>query len=379
MGINLPWVPYLGTAKKPNYYSTKARGFSGSVIVLGAGAAGLSAAYLLNQQGIEVKVLEASSIYGGRMKRTTEFADFPIPTGAEWLHTRRSILDRIVNDKSKAVKTITEPYDADMEFALIDGKKARLEDLGFSIDQKFINSTWFDFYEDYIVPSIADRIQFNSPASKVDYSGPKVRVVTENETLTADKVIITVPVKLLQEKTIQFVPDLPPEKAAAIDDVIVWDGCKAFMEFSEKFYPAATGSNSIPVDQGHKMFFDAAYGQKTQKHVLGVFAVGSLSKPYLDREGEALKNYLLQELDEIYNGKPSKTYMNHIFQNWTAEPYAGGAYVQYFEKQKNIRALGKPVNKKLYFAGDAYTDGREWSSVHAAANAARKAVKNILS
>jgi monoamine oxidase len=56
------------------------------VIVVGAGAVGLSAAYLLNQRGIQVQILEALSVFGGRMKRVTDFADFPIPTGAEWLH-----------------------------------------------------------------------------------------------------------------------------------------------------------------------------------------------------------------------------------------------------------------------------------------------------
>ena len=93
-------------------------------------------------------------------------------------------------------------------------------------------------------------------------------------TYTADKVIVTVPVKLLQNKAIEFVPALPVGKAAAIDNILVWDGCKASFEFSEKFYPAATGFNSIPADQGHKMFFDAAYGQNTEKNILGVFAVG---------------------------------------------------------------------------------------------------------
>jgi monoamine oxidase len=40
----------------------------------------------LNQRGIQVQILEALSVFGGRMKRVTDFADFPIPTGAEWLH-----------------------------------------------------------------------------------------------------------------------------------------------------------------------------------------------------------------------------------------------------------------------------------------------------
>ena len=47
-----------------------------NIIIIGAGAAGLAAGYLLQQQGIKFQILEASSTYGGRMKRTTEFANF---------------------------------------------------------------------------------------------------------------------------------------------------------------------------------------------------------------------------------------------------------------------------------------------------------------
>lgn len=61
--------------------------FKGKVIIIGAGAGGLSAAYFLNQQGTDFEIFEASSTFGGRMKINIDFADFPIPLGAEWLET----------------------------------------------------------------------------------------------------------------------------------------------------------------------------------------------------------------------------------------------------------------------------------------------------
>ncbi|MEM9723656.1 MAG: FAD-dependent oxidoreductase, partial [Bacteroidota bacterium] len=127
-----------------------------------------------------------------------------------------------------------------------------------------------------------------------------------------------------------------------------------------------------------KLFYDAAYGQATQQHILGVFAVGPISKPYLERQGEGRKTYLLEELDRSFDGKASPNYKKHIFQNWSEEPFTQGAYVHYFENWKHIRTLGKPVGNKLYFAGDAYTDGSEWSSVHAAAQSAKKVVEQLM-
>lgn len=49
--------------------------FSGNVLIIGAGAAGLSTGHLLEQRGIDFNILESSPTYGGRMKRTNTFGD----------------------------------------------------------------------------------------------------------------------------------------------------------------------------------------------------------------------------------------------------------------------------------------------------------------
>ncbi|MEM6648431.1 MAG: FAD-dependent oxidoreductase, partial [Bacteroidota bacterium] len=59
---------------------------------------------------------------------------------------------------------------------------------------------------------------------------------------------------------------------------------------------------------------------------------------------------------------------------WNADPFANGAYMVDYEDWRRVRTLGEPVGDTLYFAGDAYTTGDDWSSVHAAARSARRAV-----
>ncbi|MEX0274554.1 MAG: flavin monoamine oxidase family protein [Flavobacteriaceae bacterium] len=348
------------------------------VIVVGAGAAGLTAGYLLRQQGIEVEILEAGPVYGGRMKRTNTFADFPIPLGAEWLHTKKSVLNKIVNDPKVHVDIVTKPYDFDGDHALVDGKKRNLKALGFTIDQKFINSTWFDFFEQYVVPAIKDTIHMGTVVKSIDYTTGDILLETSNGPYRADKVIITVPVKILQDKSIRFIPELPQGKLEAIKNTTVWGGCKAFIKFSKKFYPTVVGFDNMTETVGHKLYYDASYGQDTSDHILGLFAVGSVADPYLKRKKNVRIEYILSELDGIFDGQATPNYREHIFQNWTEEPHVKGAYVHYFEDWRTLRTLAKSVGHKLYFAGDAYTDGNEWSSVHAAALSARKAVKAIM-
>ena len=58
------------------------------VLVIGAGVAGLSAAYHLRLAGIEATVLEARDRIGGRVWTDREFAGIPVEFGAELIHGR---------------------------------------------------------------------------------------------------------------------------------------------------------------------------------------------------------------------------------------------------------------------------------------------------
>lgn len=349
-----------------------------NVIIVGAGAAGLTAGYLLQQQGIAFQILEASSGFGGRMKRTTTFANFPIPLGAEWIHVNANILDEIVNDEALQVDIATTQYDTSVDYALYEGERVSMPDIGFNEDSKFINATWFDFFEQYIFPAVAQQVTYDAVVETIDYTTETVSVATENTTYTADRVIVTAPVKLLQNGAITFTPALPDDKQEAIDAVRVWDGCKAFIAFTEKFYPTAIAFEIIPETAGQKLYYDAAYGQDTTEHVLGLFAVGTGTKPYVDLNNDELIAYMLNELDELFDGQASPNYIKHIFQNWNTDPFANGAYVVDHENWRTVRTLGQNVNNRLYFAGTSYTDGEDWSSVHTATRSAARAVQEIL-
>ena len=79
---------FLQSCKKENPYDDIQ--FKGSVGIVGAGAAGLYAAYLLSQKGINVQIFEASDRIGGRIRSLTGFSDFDIDLGAETIHGEHS-------------------------------------------------------------------------------------------------------------------------------------------------------------------------------------------------------------------------------------------------------------------------------------------------
>ncbi|NQY08442.1 MAG: FAD-dependent oxidoreductase [Flavobacteriales bacterium] len=73
-------VTMLGACGEPEQVEEQA---DYDVIVIGAGAAGMYAAYHLDKNGVDVKVLEASSTHGGRAQYNTNFSEGYIELGPE--------------------------------------------------------------------------------------------------------------------------------------------------------------------------------------------------------------------------------------------------------------------------------------------------------
>jgi monoamine oxidase len=353
LGIIVPFHTSCVASSLLNHTSSK---FEGKVIIIGAGAGGLSAGYLLEQCGIKFEILEASSSFGGRMKINTDFADFPIPLGAEWIETKSEIFSEILNDDSVQfdVKTIKD-----------------------SPDYKFINSSWYNFYDKYIAPSILDKIVFNSVVNSINYSEKKISVSTSQGLKSADKVIVSVPLKILQAGDIEFIPGLSKNKQSIIKNALIWDGFKAFFEFSNSFYDSGFEKIIENSKAGQKIFYDASFGQDSTKNIIGLFAVGNTVDQYNALSKNQLMNVILKELDNLFSNQATTYYKKHISQNWNKEPFIRGGYLTDHANWKEVKKLSESVKNKVYFAGGEYTDGESWVSVHTAAQSAKKVVDEI--
>ena len=352
--------------------------FQGRVDVIGAGAAGMSAAHMLAQRNVEFRIFEAAPTYGGRIKRATDFVDFPIPLGAEWLHEREGELTRIVDDPAVAVTTEMRGYRSSDSYGFYDGTLF-LSELGRYRDLKFVGGTWLDFYETYLLPNVESRMRFNTEIVEVDYSGTDI-VLTDasGATFTSDRVVVTVPLSVLQKNRLRFVPELPNDKRDAIANAFAWGGMKVFVEFSEAFYPTLLELEGRNTALGQHLYFDAAYGQNSNRHVLGLFSVGTASEPYQMRTGDALVEYVLNELDPIFDGAASRNYLQLTAQDWSTEPFIEQAYLFDDSDPSIPTALWRPVGNRVYFAGEAYTRHGDWGAVDDAARAARDAVTELL-
>lgn len=86
---------WLASCKREDFFPDRVN-YKGQVYIVGAGAAGMYAAYLLMRRGIKVNILEASSVYGGRIRTSKTLTDFPVELGAEEVHGNKSVFFDLV-------------------------------------------------------------------------------------------------------------------------------------------------------------------------------------------------------------------------------------------------------------------------------------------
>jgi lysine-specific histone demethylase 1B len=403
--------------------------YDGKVIIIGAGAAGLYAAYILKSKGIDFQILEAAAEYGGRLGKLTGFANFPIDTGAQWLHGKNSILgDLITKSNTKITLDDSEtkywfnnelvnslPQNIDIfegddlpdisykDYALQKGlgnkykyiveniagdqgaAASRLSVFGNNFDEENWNSgdddfkfqeTFFDLIDKQIANQVKDKILLNTIVTKIDYSQSTIQIAdTNNNTYDADKVIITVPIPILKSADIQFIPTLPTEKTIAFSKIGMDAGMKVFLKFSNKFFDQNIIGGPICA-----AYADDSIGKAQNDNVLLAFVMGEQAE-YLTSLGSdaAITTELLQELDTMYSGQATASFIASHVQNWTTNPFVKGAYSYSTIGMGDARKIAtQSINKKLYFAGEAMNTNGHHQTVHGAAETGYREVMNLL-
>lgn len=420
--------------------------WDGSVIIIGAGAAGLYAGQLLSQYApnASVQIVEASLLRGGRIRELIGFADFPIEIGAEEIHGEKTEWYEIV--KSAANANIINPASAD--YYVLDTIAQSEADLDadadfitgttfveqatsysgtdISVKQKadndgipqrvrsFINAqTGNEYGTDYSLLSIKgiteedqlwtagdnnyalanrsytsvleekfsnawNKVQLNTAITKIEYNANSITLTDQNnQQYSCDKLIITVPLSILKNNSITFIPQLPNEKLDAIQNIGMGAGMKIILKFNNRFWANNLGSlfgnGTVPE------YWYPSLG-KGNTPVLTAFVMGTKAE-YLGSLGNNAIQTVLAELDSFFgNNAASTNFADGYIMNWTNEPYIKGAY-SFPTVNGGIskrEALARKINNNLFFAGEAtHTEGHS-ATVHGAIETGYRAVKELI-
>jgi monoamine oxidase len=217
----------------------------------------------------------------------------------------------------------------------------------------------------------------------IDYSGThsntsQIHVTTEDGRIFfADKVIMTVPLVVMNNT--QLFPELPATKRQAMENVYIPSGLKVWIEFDEDFYSDIQLTGSLfGYNNDAPFFFDSVFRKSSSRHCLTYFDVSPNTHKLTGLDDDEIISKLMEKLDNIFDGKATRHYLNHHVQNWEKQPHIGGAYSFGWDNYDwTLRELQRPINKKLYFAGE-HTEPVEVATVHGAAISGRQAAQEVL-
>lgn len=333
--------------------------YSGKVIIVGAGPSGLAAAKILERNQIDYLILEATDRFGGRLKKDTTLADFPIDLGAEWIHSDPIVLNKIKGVSGTTIDEDLIPYHLESAArwngnSIKEVSKAELDfRYRFMPESKFKSSTWYDFVEENLAKSVKSKIHFNSAVTSIDYSEDEVIIKTVGgKTYEADRVLVTVSVGVLKSESIEFTPALDGKKKKAIAAIHFRPGLKVALKFSDSFYPNVI---DCAPQGGERTYYDMAFGRETESHILGFLCTGEESRRYIEYSSdEALVQVLLEELDQMYTDRATGLFTGEYrIERWSEYEYTRGTWTQAFEENTNhLRHLNRPLNNKVFFAGE---------------------------
>lgn len=174
---------------------------------------------------------------------------------------------------------------------------------------------------------------------------------------------------------IEFQPALPTSKTDAFDKIGMGPGMKVFLKFSSSFF--ADNLVGGPICAAYAADY---VGKDTSDHVLLAFVMGDQAA-YLHSLGSdlAITNALLAELDQIYDGQATATFIASSVHDYTARPFIKGAYSYSTIGMGNAREIAaQDVDQILFLQGEAMNINGNHQTVHGAVESGYKAVMDVL-
>lgn len=398
------------------------------IIIIGGGAAGLMAAKILSARGKKTLLLEAKDRLGGRIYTTSEGFSFKAEAGAEFIHgnltttlhllkqarleyaevggeifrvengewklqndfiedwdlliyclgnlkkditvsafLEQNFSGKKYNDLRNSFTGYVEGYDAaDINFTssfAIREEMKKEEDENFRINNCY--GSLINFLEDECRKNNCI-IKISEPVTKINWYLNNVEVITTTAKYKGCKVVVTIPVGVLQCHenewgAIKFSPAISAQTEAA-KQIGFGNVIKILMEFDKAFWLENKFSGKNNSAKPSYIFADTFIPTWWSQYpseipLLTGWMAGSKLKHYKDISEEEILQHSIASLATIFNYKPDvikRKLKHHKIINWIHDPFSKGGYsYPTLTTKKARRVLQSPVKNTIYFAGEA--------------------------
>ncbi len=319
-------------------------------IIIGAGLSGLTTAYMLHKQGeTDILILESRDRIGGRI-----LTENGIDYGATWFQNHHQhvidLLDTIAvgkffqYNKGKSVLVYnsmapahyfeSDPH-APSAYRIAGGSTAMIDALA-SISK--------------------DRIHISTTVTEIQEKDNHIAVVTDKETYTAEKVIITIPPRIATR--ISFSPELPEAFTKVMDNTHTWmsNAIKVGLTFKSPFWKEKKLSGTLIGQVGAvtELYDHNDIEEKT-------FALmGFVNEGLRDVSEEERKTRILDHLQK-YLGPEVLEYLTYTEKDWSKDKNTA------CHKIKSIYMsprYGDDMFKNTYLNGKLLFSGAETSPMY---------------
>lgn len=202
--------------------------------------------------------------------------------------------------------------------------------------------------------------------TEIAYTDQGVTVTTAQGNFTAARVVITLPLGVLQKKSVRFLPPLPTAKHTAIARLGMGVLNKLYLRFERIFWePQADLLGYIPTKKGEWTSF-VNMANAVRHPILLCFNSGEYGAKTETFSDARLVAEAMKTLRLMY-GTDIPTPSSWLRTRWLSDPFAYGSY-----SYRAVNAtsddhdrLAEPVAGRLFFAGEA-TSRQYSATVHGA-------------
>jgi monoamine oxidase len=399
------------------------------IAIIGAGAAGLGAAHALQDSGRSILVIEARDRVGGRAQTVQLTPDIVFDRGCGWLHSadensfvaigerlgftidktrppwrettfdkgfpraeREHFVDALDSFFARAAAAAEAGPDAPAATVLAPGNRwnpmidaistyingaeldrVSLHDLHAYEDTEVnwrVREGYGALVRAYAAPL---PVTLSTVVTRIDHSGPRVRIETSKGTIEAAQVVIAVPTNLIADEAITFHPALPG-KVDAARHLPLGLADKTMLAIDDASLPKDGSLRAMTMRTAMGTYHLRPFGQPCIEGFFG----GRFARELEDAGEGALLAASIDEICAILGNDYRRRLKPLAESRWAHDTFARGSYSHALPGHAGARAvLAAPVDARLFFAGEA-TSPHFFSTAHGARDSGVRAAEEVL-